>query len=125
MFMWSHLSVFRLDGMRTGTEVVPSPILISTLWFVISTTAFRNSSTFAFSVACSTATEMNEMREYRTIPWLAKTTQHISTADCYGLLSDVSRLVATEHVGNKCSLLKSLCVICSWIVSKLINILMH
>ena len=62
------LTGFFLDTNWTGTRLVPSSFLISTIWFLILTNVFRNGSIVACSTACSSAAEMNEMSEHGTVP---------------------------------------------------------
>ena len=64
---------------------------------------------------------MIKISEHGTVPEVARMTQHISRADWNGLLSDLTRSVATELVSNKYSLLKSLSPVHSCILSKLID----
>ena len=104
-----------------GTRSVPSPFFIPTILFLILANASWNGSVFACNTACSIAAEMNKTSEYGTVQQLAKTAQHSSTANRNGLLGDVTRLVATEHVRIKCSLLQSLCPAYCCILSKLID----
>ena len=85
------LTALQLETFWTRTKPVPSSFLISTIWFLILTNAFRNGYVFA----CSTAAETNDMSEHGTVRYMAKTTPHSSTADWNGFLSDVTRLVAT------------------------------
>ena len=84
-----------------------SPLLISTSWFLILAEAFRNDHVAACSTALRSATEKNEMGGYVTFPRSSKMTQRSSTALLGVNSSDITRLVATEHVRNKNSLLKS------------------
>ena len=63
-----NLTALRLETFLTGTGLVPIPILVSTIWLLIFTNAFRNGSVSACSTACSSAAEINEMSEYGFVP---------------------------------------------------------
>ena len=88
------------------TRLFVSSFLISTSWFLILAEAFRNDYVAAFSTAIRSVTEKNELGGYVTVPCPTKMTQRSSTAD-WLISSDVIRLVATEHMQNSFSLLKS------------------
>ena len=90
----------------SGTTLLPSSVLVSTSWLVILVKAFRNGYVVACSSARRSAADKNEMKGWRTVTCLAKMIQHSSTADLLNL-RDVTRLVATEHVWKKYSVLKS------------------
>ena len=53
----SGFTVFRLETFWTGTRLVLTPFLISTIQFLILTNAFWNGSVFA----CSSAAEMKRV----------------------------------------------------------------
>ena len=61
---------------------------------------------------------MTEMSYSETVPQLAKTAQHGNTAVLNGLMGDVKRMVATNHLRIRYSVLKSLCLACSCIFEK-------
>ena len=63
------------------TGLFPSSFLISTSWFLILAQAFRNHHVAASSTPPGSATEMNEVRGYVTVPWSSKMTQHSSATD--------------------------------------------
>ena len=58
-----------------------SPFLVTTRRFLILAKAFRNDYVAAFSTACRSATEMNELSGYVAVPCLSKLTLHNSAAD--------------------------------------------
>ena len=78
------------------TRLFPSPFLISTSLFLILTEGFRNDHVAACSTALRNATENNEMGGYVTVV----------KPICLDS-SGVTKLVATDHILNKYSLLKS------------------
>ena len=90
------------------TRFFYSPFLISTSWFLILAEAFRNDYVATCSTALRSATEKNEMGGYVTVLCSSNLTQRsrISLNS-----SDVTRLVATEHIRNKYSFLKSRSII--------------
>ena len=63
------------------TRPFPSPVLISTSWFLILAEAFRKDHVAACCTSPSSATEKNEMGGYVTVPCSSKMTQRSSTAD--------------------------------------------
>ena len=83
-------------------------------WFLIFAKAFRNSYVTDCSIARRSAAEKKELSGYGTAPFLAKKAQHSSTAVRLNA-SEVTRLVATEQVRNKHSLLKSPSSFCSYL----------
>ena len=88
------------------TKFFPSPFFISTSWFCILVEAFLNDHVAACSTALRSATEKYEMGGYVTVPCSSK--WHSVVAHRIGLSSsDVNWLVATQHIRNKYSLLKS------------------
>ena len=100
VYMCFHIALIKSTA-GNKTRLFPSPFLISTIWFLILADYVA-----ACSTALRSATEKNEVGGYVTVPCPSKMTQRNSTAD--GLIStDVNRLVATEHIRNKYSLLKS------------------
>ena len=84
--------------------------LISTSRFLILAEAFRNDNVASCSTALLSATEKNELGAYVTVPCPSKTNS--AGAQRIGLTSsDVTRLVTTEHIRNKYSLLILIAVI--------------
>ena len=65
----------------SGTRPVPSSFLNSTSWFLVLAGEFRNGYVSACSTAQRSAVEINELSGYGNVPYLAKMTQHSSTAD--------------------------------------------
>ena len=103
--MCFHIESFKSTG-GIKTRLFSSPFLIFTSWFLILVKAFRNDHLATCSTALRSATEKSEMGGYVIVPCSSNVTQRI------GLNSgDVTRLVATEHIRNKYSLLKSRSVI--------------
>ena len=84
------------------TRLCPHPLFISTSWFLSLTEAFRKDHVAACSTALRSATE-NEMDGYVTIPGLSKMTQRIGLNSSYV----TRRLITTERIRNKYSVLKS------------------
>ena len=85
-----------------GNETIffDSPFLISTNWFIIVAEAFRNNHVAACSTALRSATEKNEMGGYATV--LCSSKRHSVVAQRIGSnSSDITRLVAAEHIRNK------------------------
>ena len=80
IFMCLHIASIEFTAV-INTRLFPSPLLISTSWFVILTEAFRNDYVAACSTALRSATEENELGGYVTVPCASKTTQRSSTAD--------------------------------------------
>ena len=107
--LWLHVknindfTVRRLNMFWNRTRLVPSLKLFSSSWFLLLPKAFKNSYVAAFSAACRSATEKNEVSGYGTVLCLSKMTQLSSTSDS----SDVTKLAVTEHVRNEYSLRKS------------------
>ena len=92
------------------TRLFLSPFFISTTWFLVMAEAFRNDHVAACSTALRSATEKNEKAGDVTIPFSRK--RHSVVAQRYDSNScDITRLVTTEHIRNKFSLLKSRSVI--------------
>ena len=89
------------------TRSFPSPFLISMSWFTILVEVFRSDHVAACRTALRSATEKNEMDGYVTVACSIKMTERSSTADWLKF----TRLVTTEHMRNKYSLLESSSVI--------------
>ena len=86
-------------------RLIPSPFLISTSWFCILSEAFRNDHVPTFSTALRSATKKNKMGGYVTVRVRPK--RHSAGAQWIGLnSSDVTRLVTTEDIRIKYSLLE-------------------
>ena len=62
-------------------RLFPSPFLISTCRFLILAEAFRNDYVATCSAALRSATEMNELDGFVTVPCPSKLTQRSSIAD--------------------------------------------
>ena len=71
----------RLTRFWSGTGLVPSSFLNSISWFLFLTEGLLNGHVLDCSTTRRGAAEMYEMSAYRTVPCLAKMTQHSSTAD--------------------------------------------
>ena len=101
VYMCLHIAAIKSTaGNKTKSSL--SPFFISTSRFLNLSEVFRNDYVAACSTGLCSATEKNELGSYVTVPCLSKLTQRI------GLMSsDVTRLVTTEHIRNKYSLLKS------------------
>ena len=115
VYMFLHIALITSTaGNKTGLFL--SPFLIFTSRFLISAETFQNDYVADCSTALRTATEKNEMSGYTTVPvgpnWYGLVGQRA------GLTSiEVTRSVATEHIRNKCSLLKSRSVLIAVIVN--------
>ena len=119
MCIWCCCASF--EDFLQGKRLLHCPFHISTVCYLILINALRNGSVLARSIACRGATETKEMSEDPIVPNMAQTTQQSSAADWNRLLNDVNWLIATEHVRNKYSLLKSLCLISYCILSETLN----
>ena len=88
---YNHWNIIRL---------VFSSFPVSTSWLLNLTKVFWNDYVAGCNTASRSATEKNELGGSWSVPCLAKTTQHSSSAD--GLIFfDVTRLVEPELVRNK------------------------
>ena len=74
-----HIALNLLLGSKLGLFL--SAFLVSTNWFLILAEAFRNHHAAAYSTVLRSATEMNEMGGYVTVPCSSKTAHRSSTAD--------------------------------------------
>ena len=59
----------------------PSPIFVTTSWFLIVAKVFRNDYVAVCSTARRSAAEKNELGGYVTVPCGSKLTKHKGTAD--------------------------------------------
>ena len=105
--MWLHTaSIESTVGYKF--RLFPSSFHVSTSSRLTLAGAFRNDYVAACSTALRSATEENELGGYLTLPcpWHSIVAPRIG-----GNSSGVTRLVTTEHIRNKYSLLKSRSVI--------------
>ena len=106
--MWLHTASIK-STVENETRLFPSPFHVSTSSRLTLAREFRSYYVAAFSTALRSATEGNESGGHVAVPCPSKVKHRSSTADW--LKSDVTRLVTTEHIRNKYSLLKSSSVI--------------
>ena len=71
----------RLNTLMEQNFVLPSSFLIDTGWFLIWDKAFRKGNVVACSTVGLSATEKEILDGYETVNFLAKVTDHYSTAD--------------------------------------------
>ena len=80
VYMCLHTAMIKsIAGKKTMLSL--SPFLVSTSWFLILAKAFRNGYVVLCGTARCSAAEKKEISGHRAVPFLAKMTQHSSTAD--------------------------------------------
>ena len=114
VYMFLHIASNKVTA-GNKTRLFLSPFHISTGSPLTLADEFRNNHVTACSTALRSATDENEWGGYVTAPCPSKVAQHSSAADILNS-SDVTRLLTTEHIRYKYSLLKSRSVIIASIV---------
>ena len=110
---WQTASIKSTAGNKT--RLFPSPLHISTSSRLTLAEAFRNDHIAACTITL--AVLLRRMNRVFTYPFRVRPKWHSIVAQRIGLKSsDVISLVTTEHIRNKCSLLKSRSVIIATIV---------
>ena len=107
--MFLHIALIKSTA-GNKTKLSPSPFLISTSWFLLLAEVFRND--LVAALVPVSAVPLRKTKWVATLPFRVYPKRHSVVAQRIGFYSsDVTRLVATEHIRNKYSLLKSRSVV--------------